>query len=98
MSRNIHVYKQIELASRDTTSPHFFHEMTSSGSREGRSSGPLEKEGGGLQKSSLFRPLGPQFGLKIWGGGTHSPGSATDKDKWAMTSLSLMNSTSNKTE
>ena len=69
MTRNMHVYKQTELASRDTTCPHFLHEMTSAGSREGRSSGPLEKEGGGLQKSSLFRPLGPQLGLKIWGEG-----------------------------
>ena len=34
-------------------------------------------EGGGLQKN-VFRPLGPQFGLKIRGGGPDpSPVSAT---------------------
>ena len=39
-----------ELASRDTTSPHFLHEINSAGTREGGSSAPLEKEGGSLQK------------------------------------------------
>ena len=36
----------------------------------GRSSRPLHKGGGaaGIQKN-IFRPFGPQFGLKIWGGG-----------------------------
>ena len=33
-------------------------------------------EGGGLQKN-VFRPLGPQFGLKISGGPDPSPVSAT---------------------
>ena len=38
--------------------------------RGGRSSRPLHKGGGaaGLQKN-IFRPFGPQFGLKIRGGG-----------------------------
>ena len=33
---------------------------------------PEDKLGGGLQKF-FFRPFGPQFGLKITGGGTGSP-------------------------
>ena len=43
--------------------------------RWGRSSKPWDK-GGGRSQKKLFRPFGPQFGLKIRGGA--SPRSATE--------------------
>ena len=69
MSRNLLVYKQSELASRDTLT-HFLYEINSAGFRpwdggeggggEGGVNQTLKKRGGGLQKI-FFRPLGPQF-------------------------------------
>ena len=52
----------------------------------GRSSRPLDKWGGAVSGKLFFRPFGPQFGLKKWGGGGGiragpmgpSPGSATE--------------------
>ena len=35
--------------------------------RGGQSSGPLER--GGRSPKKFFLPFGPQFGIKIWGGG-----------------------------
>ena len=87
MSRNLSVYKQSELASRDTTSPHFLYEINSAGSR------PWDGRGGGgvhPDQKIFFRPFGPQFAYKYGRGGmgspSPSPGSATDKYLWAMTS------------
>ena len=34
---------------------------------------------GGQTPKKFFQPFGPQFGLKIWGGGA-SPGSSTESD------------------
>ena len=50
----------------------------------GRSSRPLYKWGGGGLPRFCFRPLGPQFGLKIRGAGPpgFSPRSATDISLW----------------
>ena len=90
MSRNLRVYKQSELASRDTTSPHFLYEINSVGSRpwDGRAGGGW----GVIQtKKSFFGPLGLSLRKNRGGGGgmgspSPSPGSATDKYLWAMTS------------
>ena len=45
----------------------------------GRSSRPRDYWSGAVEKKNFFRPLGPQFGPKIPGGGPPgpSPGSAT---------------------
>ena len=47
--------------------------------RGARSSRTWDKGGGGWFEKKYFRPLGPQFRLKIRGGGGASPGYATAK-------------------
>ena len=70
MSRNLRVYKQSELASRDTTSPHFLHEINSAGSRPwdggevgggGRRVIQTLIKVGAVSKKSVFGPWGLSF-------------------------------------
>ena len=50
----------------------------------GQSSGPLER--GGRSPKKFFLPFGPQFGIKIWGGGGGafllSPVLLSDIQRW----------------
>ena len=61
----------------------------------GRSRPSDKKVGGGASKKKVFlRPFGPQFGLKIKGGGVGhqgpSPGSATEMQLYATLLLCLV--------
>ena len=71
MSRNLRVYKQSELASRDTTSPHFLYEINSVGSRPG--DGRAGGDGGSSRPKNLFSALWASVCVKIGEGGGWAP-------------------------
>ena len=78
MSRNLRVYKQSELASRDTTSPHFLYEINSAGSRPcdgggGRHPDPYKRGGGVVFKKSFFGPSGLSLRKNTGGDGLPDP-------------------------
>ena len=97
MSRNLRVYKQSELASRDTTAPHFLYEINSAGFRpwDGGEKGgvgggliqTLIKRGGRSPKKNLFSALRASVCVKIREGegegvGSPSPSPESATDKY----------------
>ena len=56
----------------------------------GRSSKPWDKGGGGRSQKNLFRPFGPQFGLKISGGGSPGPSPRSVSEQYFPVVLFIM--------